>query len=87
MIRDERLIRTILQRVSAAPPGEFDAFKMIEEGFDPTKLLRHIDHLIATGYLQGSMLAANRARDHFITATVTGLTPQGRALLARMTAR
>jgi len=85
MIRDERLIRAILERVNAAPPGTFDPFTMVEEGFDHTKLFRHVDHLIATGYLEGRMHAATSQGDRFVTATITGLTPQGRALFNRLT--
>ena len=85
MIRDERLIRTILERVSAAPPGAFDPVALVEEGFDHTLVFRHVDHLIATGYVDGRVHAATTQRDRFVTATVNGLTPQGKALLNRMT--
>ena len=86
MIRDERVILAILERVSAAPPGGFEALRMVEEGFDQEKLMRHIDHLMATGYLEGRMRAPTQYGGRFRTADVAGLTSQGRALLARMTA-
>jgi hypothetical protein len=85
MIRDERLIQAILERVNAMGPGTFEALRMVEEGFDQAKLMQHIDHLIATGYIDGRMRAPTQYGGRFQTAEVTGLTPQGRALLHRMT--